>query len=50
MIPGDIYDKTIPRADAIKLFDDFLTALSKMDVNVLITSGNHDSNERLAFG
>ena len=50
MISGDIYDKTIPRADAIKLFDDFITTLSKENVKILITSGNHDSNERLAFG
>lgn len=50
MIPGDIYDKTIPRVEAVKLFDKFLTTLSKMDVKVLITSGNHDSNERLGFG
>ena len=50
MIPGDIYDKTIPRVEAVKLFDKFLTTLSKMGVRVLITSGNHDSNERLGFG
>lgn len=50
MIPGDIYDKTIPRVEAVKLFDKFLSALSKMGVNLLITSGNHDSNERLGFG
>ena len=50
MIPGDIYDKSIPRVEAVKLFDKFLTTLSKMGVMVLITSGNHDSNERLGFG
>lgn len=50
MIPGDIYDKSIPSAEASTMFDKFLTNLSKMNVKVLITSGNHDSNERLAFG
>lgn len=50
MIPGDIYDKSIPNIEASMLFDNFLTNLSKMNVIVLITSGNHDSNERLAFG
>ena len=50
MIPGDIYDKSIPSIDASLLFDKFLTNLSKMNVKVLITSGNHDSNERLAYG
>ena len=50
LIPGDIYDKTIPRAEAISLFDNFLTNLAEMNVKVLITSGNHDSSERLSFG
>ena len=50
MIPGDIYDKSIPSTEANMMFDKFLTNLSKMNVKVLITSGNHDSNERLSFG
>lgn len=50
MIPGDIYDKSIPSSEASMLFDHFLTNLSKMNVKVLITSGNHDSNERLSYG
>lgn len=50
MIPGDIYDKSIPSTEASMMFDKFLTNLSKMNVKVLITSGNHDSNERLSFG
>ena len=50
MIPGDIYDKSIPSSEASMMFDKFLTNLSKMNVKVLITSGNHDSNERLSYG
>lgn len=50
MISGDIYDKSIPTVEAEKLFDKFLTDLSKMNVKVLIISGNHDSNERLSYG
>ena len=50
MIPGDIYDKSIPSIEASLLFDKFLTNLSKMNVRVLVTSGNHDSNERLSYG
>ena len=50
MIPGDIYDKSIPSTEANMMFDKLLTNLSKMNVKVLITSGNHDSNERLSFG
>lgn len=50
LIPGDIYDKSIPSSEAEMLFDAFLTSLVKLNVKVLITSGNHDSNERLSFG
>ena len=50
MISGDIYDKSIPSSEASRLFDVFLTKLSKLNVKVLIVSGNHDSNERLSFG
>ena len=50
VIAGDIYDRSAPSADAVSLFDDFLTQLSELNVPILIISGNHDSPERLAFG
>ena len=50
LISGDVYDKTIPSAEAVTLFDDFLCRLAKRNLQVLIISGNHDSPERLAFG
>ena len=50
MICGDVYDKSIPSAEAVTLFDDFLCRLSKRETQVMIISGNHDSAERLAFG
>ena len=50
LIAGDVYDKSVPSAEAVTLFDDFLFRLAKRDVPVLIISGNHDSPERLAFG
>lgn len=50
IIPGDIYDKSIPSSQAMDLLDSFLTDLSKLNVKLLITSGNHDSSERLSFG
>lgn len=50
MIVGDIYDKGIPSIEAVNLFSSFLTRLYKLDVKVLIISGNHDSKDRLAFG
>ena len=50
LIAGDVYDKSVPSAEAVTLFDDFLVRLAKRNVPVLIISGNHDSPERLAFG
>lgn len=50
IIAGDIYDKPVPPAEAVELFDDFLVRLSKRQLKVLVISGNHDSAERIAFG
>ena len=50
LIAGDVYDKSVPSAEAVTLFDDFLCRLARRQVHVLIISGNHDSPERLAFG
>ena len=50
LIAGDVYDKSIPSADAVTLFDDFLCRLAQRKVPTMIISGNHDSAERLAFG
>ena len=50
LIAGDVYDKSVPSAEAVTLFDDFLVRLAKREIPVLIISGNHDSPERLAFG
>ena len=50
LIAGDVYDKSVPSAEAVTLFDDFLCRLAQRNMPVLIISGNHDSPERLAFG
>ena len=50
LIAGDIYDKPVPSAEAVQLFDGFLTGLADRGVTVLAVSGNHDSPERIAFG
>ena len=50
LIAGDVYDKAVPSAEAVQLFDTFLTALAQLDVKVCVISGNHDSAERIAFG
>ena len=50
MIAGDIYDKSVPSAEAVQLFDDFLVQLANRKLEVFVISGNHDSPERIAFG
>ena len=49
-IAGDVYDKSVPSAEAVELFDDFLFRLSTRNLKVFVISGNHDSAERIAFG
>lgn len=50
VIAGDVYDKSVPSAEAVSLFDDFLVALAKRKQDIFVISGNHDSPERIAFG
>lgn len=50
MIAGDVYDKSVPPAEAVELFDDFLVRLSQCNTQAFVISGNHDSPERIAFG
>lgn len=50
LIAGDIYDKMIPSAEAVRLLDDFLTRIAARELPVFLISGNHDSAERVAFG
>lgn len=50
LIAGDVYDKPVPPAEAVRLFDDFLVQLSRWGLKVFVISGNHDSPERIAFG
>ena len=50
LIAGDVYDKVIPSAEAVRLLDDFLTRIAARELPVFLISGNHDSAERVAFG
>ena len=50
LIAGDVYDKVVPSAEAVQLFDEFITRLAKLKIPVYMISGNHDSAERLSFG
>ena len=51
VITGDIYDKSVPSAEAVNVFDEFLTDLSEItpEIPILIISGNHDSPDRLKY-
>ena len=52
LIAGDVYDKTVPSAEAVQLFDWFLSELKStipFGAKLFISSGNHDSAERIAF-
>ena len=49
-IAGDVYDKSVPSAEAVSLLDEFLALLSQTDAKIFIISGNHDSAERIAYG
>lgn len=49
LIAGDIYDKSVPSAEAVELLDDFLYRLSLRGTQVFLISGNHDSPERLGL-
>lgn len=50
IIAGDVYDKPVPPAEAVQLFDEFLCDLAASGVHAFVISGNHDSPERIAFG
>lgn len=50
IIAGDVYDKPVPSAEAVSLFDEFLVQLAERELDVFVISGNHDSPERIAFG
>ena len=49
LIAGDIYDKAIPSAEAVEVFDHFISGLSSAlpDMAVMLISGNHDSGPRV---
>ena len=50
LLAGDLYDKPVPPAEAVRLLDWFLTQLAARSLPVFAISGNHDSADRVAFG
>lgn len=49
VIAGDIYDKAVPSAEAVEIFDQFLEKLTESvpDAVIMMISGNHDSAPRV---
>lgn len=49
VIAGDIYDKAVPAAEAVEVFDSFITELRRAvpEAEMMLISGNHDSGLRL---
>lgn len=48
IVAGDIYDKSVPSEDAMRLWDEFLCHLAEKKLQVYAISGNHDSAVRFA--
>ena len=49
IIAGDIYDKAVPSAEAVEVFDHFIKNLTEAasDAVIMMISGNHDSAPRV---
>ena len=50
VVAGDIYDRALPHVDAVRLADETFARLAASRSRVVLTSGNHDSAQRLGFG
>ncbi len=50
VIAGDVYHRSVPPTEAVKLLDDFLSEVAQdLRIPVLMIAGNHDSGQRLGF-
>ena len=49
VVAGDVYDKAVPSAEAVEVFDRFIRELAEAlpDTAIMLISGNHDSGPRL---
>jgi exonuclease SbcD len=50
VVAGDVYDRALPGVDAVALADETFARLAASRARVVLTSGNHDSAQRLGFG
>ena len=50
LLSGDLYDRSVPPAEAVKVLDEFLSFVTlELKIPVLAIAGNHDSPQRLDF-
>ena len=49
LIAGDVYQRSAPQAEAMALFDRFVSRLASMGKKVFVISGNHDSAQRISY-
>ncbi|GAB3189874.1 exonuclease SbcCD subunit D [Nesterenkonia suensis] len=50
LVAGDVYDRALSPEWAVSMLERCLERLAQAGVTVIITSGNHDSAQRLGFG
>jgi hypothetical protein len=50
LVAGDVYDRSQPPADAVKLLDSTVSDFAQARIPLIITAGNHDSPVRLQYG
>jgi exonuclease SbcD len=49
LVAGDVYDRALPSVETVALLDDVLVRLRGAGAQVVLSSGNHDSAQRLGF-
>ena len=49
LIAGDVYQRSSPQAEAMALFDAFVSQLVQLGKKVFVISGNHDSAQRISY-
>ncbi len=49
LVAGDVYQRSSPQAEAMALFDSFVSQLAGIGKQVFIISGNHDSAQRISY-
>src|SRR5688572_14802187 len=50
VVSGDVYDRALPQVDAVALADEAFSRVAASRAKLVVTSGNHDSAQRLGFG